>query len=101
MIVVIMVMIVVVMVVTVAMRIIVVTVVRDLASRINCFARRLHNEESGLLQISFDDLDQFLARCSGGVVFLRIGLQKMQAYMSFEDFCHQRVHGATASGQSK
>ena len=46
MIVVIMVMIVVVMVVTVAMRIMFVTVVRDLASRINCLARRLHDVES-------------------------------------------------------
>jgi hypothetical protein len=30
-----------------AMRIIVAPVIRDLASRINCFARRLHDEESG------------------------------------------------------
>jgi hypothetical protein len=29
---------------------------------------------------------------------LGIGLQKMQADMSLQDFCHQRVHGATASG---
>src|ERR1700736_6201784 len=47
MIVAIVIMIVVVMVVTVPIRIIVVTVVCDLASRINCFARRFHDEESG------------------------------------------------------
>jgi hypothetical protein len=94
-------MIVVVMVVTAAMRIMVVTVVRDLVSRINCFARRLHDKESRLLQISFNDLDQFLACRRDGGVFLGIGLQKMQTYMSLQDFCHQRVHGATASGQSK
>ena len=101
MIVVIMVMIVVVMVVTVAMRIMFVTVVRDLASRINCLARRLHDVEYVLLQISFDDLDQFLACRRDGGVFLGIGLQEMQADMSLQDFCHQRVHRAAASGQSQ
>ena len=77
MIVVIMVMIVVVMVMTVAMKITFVTVVRDLASRINCFARRLHDVESRLLQISFDDLDQFLTCRRDRGVFLGIGLQEM------------------------
>jgi hypothetical protein len=45
-----------------------------------------------LLQISFDDLDQFLACRRDGGVFLGIGLQKMQAYFDLSDYLEVPVY---------